>query len=408
MAHHIFIYFLFAFLTAAVFGRSRPGSSKFCYVVEDLQASWKLVCGGSFKRAPRSYNSEIYVNTNRKCWMYRKGSSYRFIKIDFTEARGAKFADPSSSSFGAGSFNLQVGSQLKEFSCAVHCTSSCGTVTRAILKPARGTGSSISQTYECQPGDGACPVEISYSKYPDTNCESKDMDWNSDLLRGHVGTEEECKAKCTEINCPAFIRVHADSKCYFKAVFDKKVPGFASGRDCFAPAAPGISDISWILRADINKGNAGCSDTTQKQFFGMWNEEKCQRACYDSNIEFVFIQTHDNGLCKCFKTCDFARPASAYASNMSKARVYEYVKRCAPPSGCECTAVTHPKKGLISPTCGTHGFSTFPDFCYVTGNCNGMRSSGSVPGTNYAFCNCPRKESALADLLNELLDRLEV
>jgi len=53
----------------------------------------------------------------------------------------------------------------------------------------------------------------------------------------------------------------------------------------------------------------------------MWNEETCQTACYDSNIEFVFIQTYDNGVCKCFKTCNYARLATAYGS---KARVYEY------------------------------------------------------------------------------------
>merc|ERR1740124_282970 len=144
---------------------------------------------------------------------------------------------------------------------------------------------------------------------------------------------EKCQTACYDSNIEfVFIQAHNNGvcKCFKTCNYARPATAYESKARVYEYASNNIerlgltetiSDSSWILRADNNQGDAGCSDTTQKHFFGMWNEETCQTACYDRNIEFVFIQTYDNGVCKCFKTCNYARPAAAYES---KARVYEY------------------------------------------------------------------------------------
>ena len=73
----------------------------------------------------------------------------------------------------------------------------------------------------------------SYVKHAGKNCGGLNG-YGSDLLRDFLGTEEECKAKGLELDCPGFIRVHASGKCYFRSA-PLKLPILtdATGTDCF-------------------------------------------------------------------------------------------------------------------------------------------------------------------------------
>jgi len=56
-----------------------------------------------------------------------------------------------------------------------------------------------------------------------------------------------------------------------------------------------------------------------------------------------------------------------------------------PPEGCSCTTADHPSWGTIGAYCDNWGGNTIP-FCYVTGDCDGVLSSRSVPGARWVLC----------------------
>ena len=57
-----------------------------------------------------------------------------------------------------------------------------------------------------------------FTEYRNTKCWGGDFYGDGDSLRDLTGTAEDCKLKCGELDCPAFIRVHDDSqhsgKCF--------------------------------------------------------------------------------------------------------------------------------------------------------------------------------------------------
>lgn len=59
-----------------------------------------------------------------------------------------------------------------------------------------------------------------FTEYRNTKCWGGDFYGDGDSLRDFTGTAEDCKLKCEELDCPAFIRVHDDSqhsgKCFFR------------------------------------------------------------------------------------------------------------------------------------------------------------------------------------------------
>jgi len=63
-----------------------------------------------------------------------------------------------------------------------------------------------------------------------------------DILRGFVGTADQCKAKCDELKCTGFIHVTTGgSKCYFRSgTLQAPFPnpyGPLDNRDCYVPSA---------------------------------------------------------------------------------------------------------------------------------------------------------------------------
>ena len=60
------------------------------------------------------------------------------------------------------------------------------------------------------------PTIAHYITYDNQNCQSQGGGPDNDLLRAFPGNVEECKAKCTELDCECFIRVHSNGKCYFR------------------------------------------------------------------------------------------------------------------------------------------------------------------------------------------------
>ena len=83
------------------------------------------------------------------------------------------------------------------------------------------------------------------------NCVSGEGE-GADLLRDFVGTEGECKAKCTELSCEDFIRVLSTSKCYFRAAPVTLDPSFSVGRNCYllrtSKSLPNFSIKNFDLR----------------------------------------------------------------------------------------------------------------------------------------------------------------
>ena len=60
----------------------------------------------------------------------------------------------------------------------------------------------------------------------------------NDILRDFEGTEDECKAKCKELNCVGFVRVNYGSKyagkCYFRgAGIEDPIDYTLDNRDCY-------------------------------------------------------------------------------------------------------------------------------------------------------------------------------
>ena len=72
-----------------------------------------------------------------------------------------------------------------------------------------------------------------YTKHAGKHCEGLNG-YGSDLLRDFLGTEEKCKDKCDELNCPGFVRLHDSGKCYFRsAPLKHPILKDYIGRDCF-------------------------------------------------------------------------------------------------------------------------------------------------------------------------------
>ena len=70
-------------------------------------------------------------------------------------------------------------------------------------------------------------------KHARKNCEGLNG-FGSDLLRDFLGTEEECKEKCDQLNCPGFVRFQVSGKCYFRsAPLKEPILIDSTGRDCF-------------------------------------------------------------------------------------------------------------------------------------------------------------------------------
>jgi len=128
-----------------------------------------------------------------------------------------------------------------------------------------------------------------------------------------------CEAFCSDYN---YLSFHANHYCgcYDSCDFTRPASDYGSKAKIYQFSS------YWVLTADgINKAEAGCSENLRGKYYNSQTLRKCQSRCLIDG--YNFIQHHNNGFCGCFKSCDYAKPASSYGA---RAKVYVFQKpKCA-------------------------------------------------------------------------------
>jgi len=90
-----------------------------------------------------------------------------------------------------------------------------------------------------------CKEPRAYTVYDNKQCEGT----GTDILRDFVGTITECEAKCDELDCIGFIRVHSgapehEGRCYFRGgEMERPYEYTSDDRDCYVPGQYGTARI---------------------------------------------------------------------------------------------------------------------------------------------------------------------
>ena len=103
-----------------------------------------------------------------------------------------------------------------------------GSYTSTVSNPDINDWTQIIVTYSKSGND----EPISFTLYGDTQCEGIDPD----LERNFVGSVDECKDRCIELECEGFIRLTTGSsagQCFFRSGLQEPVA--YTGRDCYIP-----------------------------------------------------------------------------------------------------------------------------------------------------------------------------
>merc|ERR1711971_1015597 len=102
-------------------------------------------------------------------------------------------------------------------------------------------------------------IPRSYTTYENKQC----VGTGTDILRDFQGTVAECKAKCDELDCIGFIRVHSGAsqhtgRCYFRGGDMERPYDYSSDdRDCYIPGhTNGLEPNKWllVLNQDLSSG----------------------------------------------------------------------------------------------------------------------------------------------------------
>jgi len=112
----------------------------------------------------------------------------------------------------------------------------------------------------------------------------------ADVLRGYVGTANECKAKCDNLNCIGFVRL--SGKCYFRDGTLGAPTTSESGRSCYIPQA-GQFSAGWCTE---EKGLPDANTRGWTKRTGVESVEACQNYCLAAKYCNCW-SFKDNGVC---------------------------------------------------------------------------------------------------------------
>merc|ERR1719464_1646634 len=104
---------------------------------------------------------------------------------------------------------------------------------------------------------GYAHMPRSYTTYENKQC----VGTGTDILRDFQGTVAECEAKCDELDCIGFVRVHSGApqhtgRCYFRGGDMERPYDYTSDdRDCYIPGQYGVDAVddamSFIFLSDV-------------------------------------------------------------------------------------------------------------------------------------------------------------